>query len=239
MDRWFSLTIRAKFYFLFFSFIPEFLLFVEAQLHDKYKHQFSNKIVKYIHTSNMQWWKWGMFLTVAIKKCLFLFFFFSYTNVYIYITYKETEIKLLLDYQIIFKNWKYLIPFYFFIIDIQKCDCSNYMKKKTAIKYQKFSMIQRNPLRPSFRCAGVVPLYGAPCLTGHGFIVLVRRYADPFYLSRAVERAIFHCARRCLMVCSTCRPACRAVLLFRLRALPAVTCFYWRSWRNWIVESWG
>lgn len=102
MDRWFSLTIRAKFYFLFFSFIPEFLLFVEAQLHDKYKHQFSNKIVKYIHTSNMQWWKWGMFLTVAIKKCLFLFFFFSYTNVYIYITYKETEIKLLLDYQITF-----------------------------------------------------------------------------------------------------------------------------------------
>lgn len=150
-----------------------------------------------------------MFLTVAIKKCLFLFFFL-YRNVYIYITYKETEIKLLLDYQ----------------IDIQECDCSNYMKKKTAIKYQKFSMIQRNPLRSSFRCAGVVPLYGAPCLTGHGFIVLVRRYADPFYLSRAVERAIFHCARRCLMVCSTCRPACRAVLLFRLRALPAVTCFY-------------
>lgn len=43
-----------------------------------------------------------MFLTVAIKKCLFLFFFFSYRNVYIYITYKETEIKLLLDYQITF-----------------------------------------------------------------------------------------------------------------------------------------
>lgn len=111
MDRWFSLTIRAKFYFLFFSFIPEFLLFVEAQLHDKYKHQFSNKIVKYIHTSNMQWWKWGMFLTVAIKKCLFLFFFL-YRNVYIYITYKETEIKLLLDYQITFLKTENILPLF-------------------------------------------------------------------------------------------------------------------------------
>lgn len=172
---------------------------------------------------------------------MFIFiFFFSYTNVYIYITYKETEIKLLLDYQITFlKTENILSLFTSSSLIFKNVIVLIIWRKKTTIKYQKFSMIQRNPLRPSFRCAGVVPLYGAPCLTGHGFIVLVRRYADPFYLSRAVERAIFHCARRCLMVCSTCRPACRAVLLFRLRALPAVTCFYWRSWRNWIVESWG
>lgn len=44
----------------------------------------------------------GNVLNCSYKKMFIFIFFFSYRNVYIYITYKETEIKLLLDYQITF-----------------------------------------------------------------------------------------------------------------------------------------
>lgn len=54
----------------------------------------------------------GNVLNCSYKKMFIFIFFFSYTNVYIYITYKETEIKLLLDYQITFLKTENILPLF-------------------------------------------------------------------------------------------------------------------------------